>query len=54
MVCESGALVDDMRGLFWRDFALLPQEEREKIGDGVWRFVGESAGAFCITASLWE
>jgi hypothetical protein len=54
IVCESGNLADDMRALFWRDFALLPQEEREKIDGRVWRFVGDSAGPFCIIAGLWE
>jgi hypothetical protein len=53
-VCERGSLDSEMRDLFWRDFALLPLNERSVISPIVWKCRGEEPEMYAIIAGLTE
>jgi hypothetical protein len=53
-VHEKGSLAEEMRALFWRDFALLPVDERNGIGDLVWEFIGQTSGPYSVVAALMD
>jgi hypothetical protein len=53
-VCEHGCIAGEMRPLFWRDFALLPLAERDRIGAVVWGSMGDGPGIYAVIAGLGE
>jgi hypothetical protein len=51
-VCDESSVCAEMRSILWRDYRLLRDESRARVGNSAWKVIKMGSGLHAITSAF--